>query len=187
MFVSQILLSCTSRSGILVMAFRSATGNLNHLGIDKAPSKPTISYQNKNRDNETLFPEKFKGRPWIIFGLLVVLTVVSFINEHEKNKAEETANKNAKIDADRRDHLIDSTANARVDSSNKMILNGIGQAIGKYSLGYDSAKQELVVLQKLIKDSANRKTTIIQGESLYLNLIIIKVYHTVLYKMIHSL
>ena len=29
---------------------RSATGNLNHLGLNKAPSKSTISYQNKNRD-----------------------------------------------------------------------------------------------------------------------------------------
>jgi len=29
---------------------RSATGNLNHLGLKKAPSKSTISYQNKNRD-----------------------------------------------------------------------------------------------------------------------------------------
>jgi hypothetical protein len=29
---------------------RSATGNLNHLGVSKAPSKSTISYQNKNRD-----------------------------------------------------------------------------------------------------------------------------------------
>ena len=29
---------------------RSATGNLNHLGVEKAPSKSTISYQNKNRD-----------------------------------------------------------------------------------------------------------------------------------------
>lgn len=28
---------------------RSATGNLNHLGIQKAPSKSAISYQNKNR------------------------------------------------------------------------------------------------------------------------------------------
>ena len=31
---------------------RSATGNLNHLGIQRAPSKSTISYQNKNRDWE---------------------------------------------------------------------------------------------------------------------------------------
>ncbi len=31
---------------------RSATGNLNHLGINKAPSKSTISYQNKNRSHE---------------------------------------------------------------------------------------------------------------------------------------
>lgn len=29
---------------------KSATGNLNHLGIQRAPSKSTISYQNKNRD-----------------------------------------------------------------------------------------------------------------------------------------
>jgi hypothetical protein len=31
---------------------RSATGNLNHLGMLKAPSKSTVSYQNKNRDWE---------------------------------------------------------------------------------------------------------------------------------------
>jgi hypothetical protein len=31
---------------------RSATGNLNHLGINRAPSKSTISYQNKNRNCE---------------------------------------------------------------------------------------------------------------------------------------
>ena len=29
---------------------KSATGNLNHLGIDKSPSKSTIGYQNKHRD-----------------------------------------------------------------------------------------------------------------------------------------
>lgn len=31
---------------------RSATGNLNHLGVKKAPSKSAISYQNKNRNWE---------------------------------------------------------------------------------------------------------------------------------------
>lgn len=39
---------------------RSATGNLNHLGIDKAPSKSTISYQNKNRDHEVFKEYYFK-------------------------------------------------------------------------------------------------------------------------------
>jgi hypothetical protein len=29
---------------------RSATGNLNHLGVDRAPSKSSVSYQNKHRD-----------------------------------------------------------------------------------------------------------------------------------------
>ncbi|MFT5778806.1 MAG: hypothetical protein ACI837_001762 [Crocinitomicaceae bacterium] len=37
---------------------RSATGNLNHLGIDRAPSKSTISYQNKNRNWE-IFPDYY--------------------------------------------------------------------------------------------------------------------------------
>jgi len=32
---------------------RSATGNLNHLGIEKAPSKSTISYQNKKQKTNT--------------------------------------------------------------------------------------------------------------------------------------
>lgn len=33
---------------------RSATGNLNHLGIQIAPSKSTISYQNKQRNLGTI-------------------------------------------------------------------------------------------------------------------------------------
>jgi len=37
---------------------RSTTGNLNHLGIDRAPSKSSISYQNKHRDHE-LFKEYY--------------------------------------------------------------------------------------------------------------------------------
>ena len=37
---------------------RSATGNLNHLGINRAPSKSAISYQNKHRDSE-LFREYY--------------------------------------------------------------------------------------------------------------------------------
>ena len=37
---------------------RSATGNLNHLGIQKAPSKSTISYQNKHRSWE-IFKEYY--------------------------------------------------------------------------------------------------------------------------------
>jgi hypothetical protein len=37
---------------------RSATGNLNHLGVNKAPSKSTISYQNKNRTYE-IFKEYY--------------------------------------------------------------------------------------------------------------------------------
>ena len=37
---------------------RSATGNLNHLGISKAPSKSSISYQKKNRSHE-LFKEYY--------------------------------------------------------------------------------------------------------------------------------
>lgn len=37
---------------------RSATGNLNHLGIQQAPSKSSISYQNKRRDAD-LFKELY--------------------------------------------------------------------------------------------------------------------------------
>jgi hypothetical protein len=41
---------------------RSATGNLNHLGVEKAPSKSSISYQNKNRNWE-LFLFSALGHP----------------------------------------------------------------------------------------------------------------------------
>lgn len=37
---------------------KSATGNLNHLGISKAPSKSTVAYQNANRDS-SVFREIF--------------------------------------------------------------------------------------------------------------------------------
>lgn len=33
---------------------RSASGNLNHLGLCKAPSKSSLSYQNKHRDWELM-------------------------------------------------------------------------------------------------------------------------------------
>jgi len=36
--------------GEISNGLRSATGNLNHLGLSKAPSKSSISYQNKHRD-----------------------------------------------------------------------------------------------------------------------------------------
>lgn len=39
---------------------RSATGNLNHLGINRAPSKSSISYQNERRDAD-LFKELYYG------------------------------------------------------------------------------------------------------------------------------
>ena len=93
-------------------------------------------------------------KAWFTVLLVIVATIITYFAQ----KNEQTNTKNEKIKSD-------STANARMDSSNKVILDGIGQAIGKYSLGYDTAKQEIVSLQKLIKDSANRKTTIIQGDN----------------------
>ena len=42
---------------------RSATGNLNHLGIQRAPSKSTVSYQNKNRD-WTIFRDYYYQLLW---------------------------------------------------------------------------------------------------------------------------
>ena len=39
---------------------RSATGNLNHLGVSRAPSKSSLSYQNSRRD-ATLFKELYYG------------------------------------------------------------------------------------------------------------------------------
>ena len=45
---------------------KSATGNLNHLGIQKAPSKSTISYQNKNRDWQ-LFKDFIISCLWVSY------------------------------------------------------------------------------------------------------------------------
>ncbi|HEY5367605.1 MAG TPA: hypothetical protein VIJ75_01330 [Hanamia sp.] len=118
---------------------------------------------------DKLFPEKFKLRPWITFGMLIVLTVTAFIVESNNRQEAEINKKLAKNERDERDHIRDSIADDRVKKSNTEILTGIGDAIGKYSLGYDSAKRELVALNKLIKDSVNGKTTIIQGDNPYIS------------------
>jgi len=50
MLFSQLSNSQSTRD--ISNGLRSATGNLNHLGLNKAPSKSGISYQNKNRSWE---------------------------------------------------------------------------------------------------------------------------------------
>jgi hypothetical protein len=51
-FVSMIFAQFSKSNSLREISngLRSATGNLNHLGIKKAPSKSSISYQNKHRD-----------------------------------------------------------------------------------------------------------------------------------------
>lgn len=51
-FISMIFCQFSKSNSLRDIAngLRSATGNLNHLGIKKAPSKSSISYQNKHRD-----------------------------------------------------------------------------------------------------------------------------------------
>lgn len=43
--------SCCDSVRNISNGLRSATGNLNHLGISREPSKSTISYQNAHRDS----------------------------------------------------------------------------------------------------------------------------------------
>ncbi len=51
-FISMVFCQFSKSNSLRDIAngLRSATGNLNHLGIRKAPSKSSISYQNKHRD-----------------------------------------------------------------------------------------------------------------------------------------
>jgi hypothetical protein len=51
-FISMIFCQFSKSNSLRDIAngLRSATGNLNHLGITRAPSKSSISYQNKHRD-----------------------------------------------------------------------------------------------------------------------------------------
>jgi hypothetical protein len=48
MLICQFVKSQSNRD--ISNGMRSATGNLNHLGVARAPSKSTVSYQNKRRD-----------------------------------------------------------------------------------------------------------------------------------------
>ncbi len=53
-FISMIFCQFSRSNSLRDIAngLRSATGNLNHLGIIRAPSKSSISYQNKHRDRK---------------------------------------------------------------------------------------------------------------------------------------
>lgn len=96
-------------------------------------------------------------------GLIFALGLAVIIASIHKYNKDDISERNAIKSAIALNHFRDSVADFRIKESNREILNGIGTAVGKYSLGYDSAKKELVALQKLITDSANKKTTIIQG------------------------
>lgn len=105
-------------------------------------------------DNFKAKSRVLKVKAWSTLFVLIIATAISIFVQR---KAERNSLNDKKA--------LDSTADARVKISTNTILDGFGKAIGKYSLGYDSAKQEIVALQKLIKGSANRKTTIIQGNN----------------------
>lgn len=51
-FVSMLFMQLASVSSLrdITNGLRSATGDLNHLGLGRAPSKSTLSYINKHRD-----------------------------------------------------------------------------------------------------------------------------------------
>lgn len=80
----------------------------------------------------------------IVFGFLSKVGLTAFQKEQQSEK-----------------HIADSIR----ELDKKEVIKGFEDAVGKYGYGYDSAKQEIVNLSKLIKDSANRKTIIIEGEN----------------------
>ena len=41
---------------------KSATGNLKHLGISLAPSKPTVAYRDARRDGNVSFVARHEGQ-----------------------------------------------------------------------------------------------------------------------------
>lgn len=92
---------------------------------------------------------------------MAIITIVRFFAEKAKDANEHKKEIAAKIS----DSIKDVRADERVANSSTRIIKDIGEAIGKYSLGYDSSKKEIAELKQLIKDSANRKTTVIQGNS----------------------
>ena len=59
---------------------KSATGNLNHLGISRAPSKSTVSYQNARRDSSVFRPVK------LLDSTLITLTLSIYDWAHYTTK-----------------------------------------------------------------------------------------------------
>jgi len=61
-FVSMLFMQVSGVNSVRDIAngLRSATGNLNHFGVSRAPSKSTLSYQNKHRTYEVFMNLYFK-------------------------------------------------------------------------------------------------------------------------------
>ncbi|MEO6134369.1 MAG: hypothetical protein ABIP35_04405 [Ginsengibacter sp.] len=98
---------------------------------------------------------------------ILIFTFALFENSSSETKKQKLSNEISELKTElETTHERDSSQSVLDrESDKKDILTNIGNAIGKYSLGYDSAKNEIVKLSKLIKDSANRQTTIIESET----------------------
>jgi hypothetical protein len=98
---------------------------------------------------DNLKTKSFDKKAWLTLGCVVFATIITFFIESNKSYRDRQEKK-----------VSDSLADLRVSKSNRVILTGIGDAIGKYGLKYDSAKKELDTLKNLMRDSSNRKSTI---------------------------
>ena len=120
----------------MIYLLLTLTGIITVLQTDKLTAKPT------------------NVKAWSTVIVVGIATLISiFIERHRSYQETQEKIKN------------DSISDLRVTKSNKIILTGIGDALAKYNLGYDSATKQIKELKQLIKDSANRKTTIIQGDN----------------------
>ena len=101
----------------------------------------------------------WKYRIQIAIGILIMgFSIWSGIsNREDKEDADKLAIKRERNRNEREDSLV--------RESNKVLVKSFGDAIGVYKLGWDSANKRITDLEKLLRDSANRKTTYVQGES----------------------
>lgn len=124
-----------------------------------------ITFLTASFQEDKLFKKQLKGRPKAILFLLVSATIISFAKEYnvsvEKNIEEQFMSVNNQWGKQERGYY----ENLRLSSNTRRILEGIGVALAKYKLAYDTANKKIESLKQLIRDSANRKITIMEAES----------------------
>ncbi|NHA06977.1 hypothetical protein G7092_24470 [Mucilaginibacter sp. HC2] len=113
-----------------------------------------VPFTGKVHDARNKWYRKFTFRGWILFSAVVGSVIVTFLKDDHADRIEIAKNKLAETEKRKNDSIARKINN----ESNASIVTAFTNALAKHGLKYDSVEK---VIQKLVKDSINKKTIIV--------------------------